>query len=109
MLFCTEKYLIFFVIVFALYWACRWQQLRVWLLLGASFYFYASWNKWLALIICVSTAMDYFVARGMDATDKQFWRKLFLGTSLVANLGLLFYFKYSNFFLQSLNEALNAA
>src|SRR5205823_8430177 len=70
--------------------------------------FYASWNKWLALIICVSTAMDYLVARGMDATDRPGWRKALLGLSLVANLGLLCYFKYVNFFLQPLREALRA-
>src|SRR5437870_9275738 len=109
MLFCTEKYLIFFVIVFALYWACRWQQLRVWLLLGASFYFYASWNHWLALIIGVSTALDYGLARGMDAVAAPRWRRLLLGVSTVGNLGLLGYFKYANFFLDSLGAALHAA
>jgi len=109
MLFCTEKYLIFFVIVFALYWACRWQQLRVWLLLGASFYFYASWNKWLAGIICISTAMDYVVALGMDRLSGPWKRKALLGISLAANLGLLCYFKYANFFLASLEQALHAA
>ena len=74
MLFCTQKYLIFFTVVFAVYWALPWHRLRVWLLLGASFYFYASWNKWLALIICVSTAMDYLVARGMDSSSSSLWQ-----------------------------------
>src|SRR5438132_4682829 len=106
MLFCTEKYLIFFVIVFTLYWACRWQQLRVWLLLGASFYFYASWNKWLAGIICLSTSLDYAVARGIEACASPRRRKLLLALSLAGNLGLLCYFKYVNFFLRSVEEAL---
>jgi alginate O-acetyltransferase complex protein AlgI len=108
MLFCSQKYLVFFTLIFLVYWALPWHRLRVWLLLGASFYFYASWNKWLALIICVSTAMDYVVARGMDATDRQGWRKAMLGLSLVANLGLLCYFKYADFFLQPLRETLKA-
>src|SRR5258708_7580547 len=34
------------------------DRARVWLLLCASFFFYASWSKWLALVICVSTGMD---------------------------------------------------
>src|SRR5437868_4146645 len=42
------------------------HRARVLLLLGSSFYFYASWNKWLALLICVTTLMDYFVALGCD-------------------------------------------
>src|SRR6266446_931632 len=109
MLFCSEKFLVFFTIVFISYWALPWPRARVWLLLGASFYFYASWNKWLALIICVSTAMDYFIARGMEAWESTRGRRLLLVISLVANLGLLVYFKYANFFLHSLQEALTAA
>jgi alginate O-acetyltransferase complex protein AlgI len=108
MLFCTQKYLFFFLIIFLVYWGLRWSRARVWLLLAASFYFYASWNKWLALIICISTAMDYVVARGMDGTEKPLYRKLLLGISLVANLGLLCYFKYANFFLRSVEEALHS-
>jgi alginate O-acetyltransferase complex protein AlgI len=108
MLFCSLPFAIFFSIVFTLYWSLPWQRVRVWLLLVASFYFYASWNKWLALIICVSTAMDYLVARGMDGTSAPLRRKALLGLSLVANLGLLVYFKYANFFLNSVEQALRA-
>src|SRR5436189_6307097 len=104
MLYCSEKFLVFFSTIFICYWALPWQRVRVWLLLGASFYFYASWNKWLALIICVSTAMDYFIARGMETSNRAPWRRFLLITSLVANLGLLVYFKYANFFLRSLEE-----
>ena len=62
MLFCSETFLLFFVVVFALYWAMPWPRARIWLLLGASFYFYASWNEWLALLICVSTVIDYHLS-----------------------------------------------
>ncbi len=109
MLFCERPYLYFFCVIFTIYWLLPWHRARVWLLLVASFYFYASWNKWLALLIGVSTLMDYFIARGMDATENIRWRRLLLGVSLVANLGLLFYFKYANFFLHSVEEALYAA
>jgi alginate O-acetyltransferase complex protein AlgI len=101
--------LIFFTLVFIVYWAIPWRQPRVYLLLAASFYFYASWNHWLALIIGVSTTIDYFVARGIDAGDNPRRRKLLLSVTIVANLGLLCYFKYANFFLQSLEAAMRAA
>ena len=78
-------------------------------MLAASIYFYTSWNQWLALLICVSTAMDYVVALGMDRSSVAWRRKLLFGTSLVANLSLLCYFKYANFFLASLEQALHAA
>src|SRR5260370_21245163 len=107
MLFCSEKFLIFFTVVFFSYWALPWPRVRIWLLLGASFYFYASWNKWLALIICVSTAMDYFIARGMEGWGSAHDRRFLLLISLVANLGLLVYFKYANFFFHSLKETLH--
>ncbi|HEV3004125.1 MAG TPA: MBOAT family O-acyltransferase [Pirellulales bacterium] len=109
MLFCSEQFLIFFTIVFVAYWAMPWRQARVYLLLAASFYFYASWNQWLALIIGVSTTIDYFVARGIDASDDPRRRKLLMSVTIVANLGLLCYFKYANFFLQSLETAMRAA
>jgi alginate O-acetyltransferase complex protein AlgI len=107
MLFCTFEFLVFFVAVFAVYWALPWARARVWLLLGCSFFFYACWNKWLALIIGVSTAVDYFLALGMDRPGTpQRLRKLFVIISIVANLGLLGYFKYVNFFLESFYDAM---
>ncbi|HET6881065.1 MAG TPA: MBOAT family O-acyltransferase [Pirellulales bacterium] len=108
MLFCSEKFLVFFTLVFALYWATPWHRLRTWLLLGASFYFYASWNQWLALIIGVSTTIDYFVARGMQSSESLRIRKLLLSVTIIGNLSLLCYFKYANFFLHSVEEALHA-
>lgn len=107
MLFCSQPYLAFFCVIFAVYWSLPWHRARVWLLLSASFYFYASWNRWLAAIIAVSTLMDYLVARGLDTIESQKWRRLLLGLSLVANLGLLVYFKYANFFLGSVEQALH--
>jgi alginate O-acetyltransferase complex protein AlgI len=92
MLFCSQAFLIFFLAVFCLYWAIPWQRPRVWLLLVASFVFYASWNKWLAILICVSTVCDYYFARGLDRWKQPYVRRSFLLISLVGNLGLLCYF-----------------
>jgi alginate O-acetyltransferase complex protein AlgI len=108
MLFCSQQFLAFFSAVFVLYWMLPWQRCRVWLLLVASFFFYASWNKWLAGIICLSTAIDYAIARGMQADSSCCRRKLLLALSLAVNLGLLCYFKYVNFFLRSVEEGLHA-
>jgi len=109
MQFCTQKFFLFFLLIFTLYWTLRWRRIRVVLLLAASFYFYASWNKRLALLICVSTFLDYLLALGIEYSTVNWRRKLLLCVSLFANLGLLCYFKYANFFLLSLNEALKAA
>jgi alginate O-acetyltransferase complex protein AlgI len=109
MLFCSQQFLVFFTIVFVLYWALPWPRGRVYLLLAASFYFYASWNHWLALIICASTTLDYFIARALEALSSPRARRGLLTVSIVANLGLLCYFKYANFFLHSLEQALRGA
>ncbi len=109
MLFCSPEFLLFFTVVFAVYWALPWRSVRIWLLLIASFYFYACWNKHLALLITGTTVLDYLLALGMDHSRSPGGRRLLLGISLFANLGLLCYFKYANFFLTSLDEALIAA
>src|SRR4051812_16425311 len=109
MLFCTERFLVFFLVVFAAYWTLPWHRARVYLLLGASFHFYASWNRSLALLICASTTVDYCLARGIEAAQNPRRRRLLLTLNIVGNLGLLCYFKYANFFLDSLRQALAAA
>jgi alginate O-acetyltransferase complex protein AlgI len=107
--FCCPEYVAFFALILALYWAMPWKRPRVYLLLGASFWFYASWNRWLALIVGVSTTIDYFLARGIDSSSSPRVRRLLLALNVAGNLGLLCYFKYVNFFLDSLRAALHAA
>jgi len=109
MLFCTQKFLFFFLVVFTVYWALPWQRVRVVLLLIASYYFYASWNPMLASLIFLTTTLDYAVARLMDASASERLRRALLTLSIGVNVGLLVYFKYANFFLASLADCLNAA
>jgi len=109
MLFCSQDFLLFFLAVFIVYWVLPWQKGRVWLLLFCSFGFYASWNKWLACIICVTTVADYAIALLMEASTTPRRKRELLILSVGMNLGLLAYFKYVNFFLRSLEDALQAA
>jgi alginate O-acetyltransferase complex protein AlgI len=108
MIFSSINYLVFFVLIFSLYWAIPSRRFRVWLLLGASFYFYASWNKWLAFLICVTSTLDYLVGIGLDASRSRHARRTLLFVSVASNLGLLIYFKYANFFLESFQHAFQA-
>jgi alginate O-acetyltransferase complex protein AlgI len=108
MLFCSQAFLIFFLVVFCLYWSMPWPRPRVWLLLIASFVFYATWNKWLAILICVSTVCDYYLARGLDHWKQPRVRRTLLLISLIGNLGMLCYFKYANFFLQSVEQGVRS-
>ena len=82
-------------------------MVRWMLLLGGSYYFYMSWKPEYLLLIIASTLVDYFAALQMGQTTSQAVRKRLLFLSLVTNLGLLFAFKYFNFFNDSLRAAFN--
>ncbi|MBO0700886.1 MAG: MBOAT family protein [Zavarzinella sp.] len=109
MLFTTGEYVLFLTAVVTLYWLTPYRRVRIWILLVASFVFYASWNRWLALLVAATSVADYFFGRAMDAADRPAIRKALLAASLVMNLGLLCFFKYANFFLRSLEDGLRAA
>ncbi|MBX9626521.1 MAG: MBOAT family protein [Gemmataceae bacterium] len=104
----TQAFLLFFAGVFALYWAIprKWQLTRIWLLVIASFHFYASWSRELALLVTCTTLADYLFGRLMNASGKQWFRRTVMLTSITMNLGILCYFKYRGFFLNELHDAL---
>lgn len=105
--FVTLKFGIFMVLVFLLYWMLG-DRKRKWLLLFASWYFYACWDwRFLSLVI-ISTALDYIAGIGIHRSEPRFARRLWLGVSLVGNLGILFYFKYTNFFIGSFIDLANS-
>ena len=85
----------------------RWKsvQRRNVILLVASYVFYGWWDPRFLALIAFSTLVDYFVGIGLDQTMDPRRRKYLLWTSLVLNLGLLGYFKYTNFFLESFVDA----
>ena len=109
MVFSSLTFAAFFAVVFAVYWATPWPRARVWWLLTASIVFYASWSRQLALLVAATSALDYLLARGMEAFPARRPRRAFLALSLGVNLGLLCYFKYMNFFLDALRASLAAA
>jgi alginate O-acetyltransferase complex protein AlgI len=109
MLFCTNKFALFFIGVFLAYWSLPWRRARVGLLLTASIFFYAVWNPHLAGLVFASSTADFLLARGIESTPSPRRKRLLLGLSLAFNLGLLGYLKYANFFLRSLEAAAGAA
>ncbi len=65
-----------------------------------SYFFYGLWNPAFLLLIMLSTVIDYLASRGIDAYPQR--KKPFLLASLMTNLGLLGFFKYYNFFIETL-------
>ena len=71
---------------------------RKYILLAASYFFYMSWIPKFILLLLSLTAIDYTAARWIAANRRRAHRKVALVVSLSANLGLLGFFKYYNFF-----------
>jgi len=99
MLFTEFRFLIFFAVVFCLYWAMKSNTARKWLLLFASYGFYGAWSWKFLLLIIASTLVDFFIGirLGSDTKHKSKW----MSVSVCWNLGVLGFFKYFNFFIQS--------
>ncbi|MBN2309599.1 MAG: MBOAT family protein [Candidatus Hydrogenedentes bacterium] len=100
MLFNSFQFLAFFPIVAALYFLVPFRR-RWLLLLAASYLFYMCWRPGYILLIIASTLIDYVAALEMGKTESRAKRRLYLVLSLCTNLGLLFSFKYFNFFNES--------
>ncbi len=100
-------YAIFLPIVFAIYWILPKDRLLLknLVLLVASYVFYAWWDWRFLSLIVFSSFVDYFVALRMQETTDDRRRKALLWISLIANIGLLFVFKYFNFFVDSFIDA----
>lgn len=107
MLFNSIDFAIFLPVVFVLYWFIFQRNLRLQnvLLLAASYVFYGWWDwRFLSLLLFTSLA-DYFVGLGLKKEGRTGRRKLILAASIIANLGLLGFFKYYNFFAENFTAA----
>src|ERR1700758_1221067 len=101
MLFNSLQFLVFFSFVISLFYALP-HRSRWFLLLLASSYFYMVFVPEYVLILFGVILIDYFAAFLITKTKGR-TKKLSLALSLVANLGILCYFKYYNFFLENIS------
>lgn len=91
----------FLPITLLLYWAVgfkriKWQNV---ILLLASYLFYGLWDWRFLFLIIASSLVDYFAGIAIDRSDNRSKQKLYLYSSILWNLGVLFLFKYYNFFI----------
>lgn len=98
---------IFLPIVIVGYYLLRGAVRNYWLLL-VSIIFYA-WNKpSFTIILIASIILNYVGALCIDSFKKDIHKKIALVTTVSGNLGLLFYFKYFNFAIETFNKLFNA-
>jgi len=93
------RFFYLFACAFAAYWALRRQTPRMVVLLLASIYFYARWNPWLVGLVLGTALFDYWIAIRIEDTEEPRRRRALLVASLCVTLGLLAFFKYTNFLL----------
>ncbi|WP_417888448.1 MBOAT family O-acyltransferase [Xanthomarina gelatinilytica] len=102
MLFNSLDFAIFFPIVFVLYWiVSKNLTLRNGLLLVSSYVFYGWWDWRFLFLIAFSSIVDFIVGQKLYKEENKTKRKRYLMVSLFVNLGLLVYFKYTNFFIET--------
>lgn len=100
MIFNSVTYIVFLILVVSLYWTLP-KRPRLWLILLASSCFYGFWRPEFLFVMFASAATDYFVAKRLEAMEDVPRRKAWLLLSLGVNLGLLCYFKYLFFVMDS--------
>lgn len=112
MLFNSFRFLIFFPVVCIIYYIIPYKFRHVFLLV-ASYYFYMCWNVKYAFLMLLSTIITYLSGIFIDKANKisqeekkQICRKLCVFISFSTNLAILFFFKYFNFLITSLNKLL---
>lgn len=107
MLFNSLDFAVFLPIVFIIYWFVLNKNVKtqnLWLLF-ASYFFYGWWDPRFLVLIFVSTLIDYVVGKELGKTSNDSYRKLLVRTSIFANIGLLAFFKYFNFFVENFQTA----
>ncbi|MFO0594786.1 MAG: MBOAT family protein [Myxococcaceae bacterium] len=106
MIFSSPRFLAFLVVLLALLGLPLRLRTKLHVLAAASCLFYAAWDvRYLVLLVGVS-AVDYWAAAQIHKSEVRRTRQAWLALSVVSNLTLLGYFKYTNFFIENLNGVL---
>ena len=107
MLFDSPIYLLTLTVVVLAYWRLNHDRQNSFLL-AFSYFFYGWWDWRFLTLIAISTLVDYFCARAVAGSSSQTRRRLALALSVGLNLAFLGFFKYFNFFVESLHALLLA-
>lgn len=107
MVFSSIIFLLAFLPVFLITYYLVNQKYKNLVILVFSIFFYSWGAPRFIFVILGTTFLDFHLVKWMSLTKKQLHRRLMLTLSVSINLGLLFYFKYSNFFIENVNQLLS--
>jgi alginate O-acetyltransferase complex protein AlgI len=109
MVFNSLTFVAFFALVLVVHnlpLAWTWRKVN---LLIASYLFYSAWNPPFVILLWISTVVDWYAAQGLVKAKRERARHAWMLLSVVANLGMLGYFKYGQFLLDNFAALLHAA
>ncbi|MAX78718.1 MAG: membrane-bound O-acyltransferase family protein [Crocinitomicaceae bacterium] len=105
LLFNSEVFFAWFAVIYGLYLLVHKQvQLRVMLLLVFSLFFYYKSSGLFFLLLILSTVVNFFTGAWLHKASSATQRKLWMWFSVIFNLGLLGYYKYTNFVIDTINN-----
>lgn len=102
MLFSSVFFLLVFLPFVIIFYYLLKDRYRNFFLLLASLLFYSWGEPNFIILLLISIFMNYCFGLGIRK-DRVVWNKLIVFTAVLANLGILGYFKYANFFIENLN------
>jgi alginate O-acetyltransferase complex protein AlgI len=105
MIFTSFEFVLFFLAVLILRACMRSFAAEKWFLLVASYVFYMSWSIPCGFLILFTSLVDFWVGAALGRMENERTRKILLVVSLTANLGVLGFFKYTNFLLGNVHWA----
>ena len=112
MLFNSFVFAVFFPVILIIYWSLSFRFQNILLLVG-SYFFYGYWDWRFLSLIAISTTVDYFAGILIQKENHHEFpqnkkrAKRWLILSICTNLGILGFFKYFNFFVESFSDLLN--
>ncbi|UYW01378.1 MBOAT family protein [Flavobacterium agricola] len=109
MLFNTARFFAMFLVFYSIYIALRktFYPRLIYVICFSLFFYYLSSGAFFILIV-VSSLFDYVVTKRMYYAKSEVTKKVIVTLSVIVNLGLLGYFKYMNFFIDSINTVSNS-
>ena len=106
MVFNSYSFLIFFPIVVLVNFLIPKKAQYLWLLV-ASYYFYMNWDARYVLLLLFSTTVTYLCGLVIERTTLPKTKKMALAVGFVLNIGVLFFFKYFDFAIETVNLLLS--
>ena len=108
MVFSSIAFLLYFFPLFLFTYYLAGDKYKNAVILVFSLFFYSWGAPRFVFVLLLLTGIDFYVVRAMVQQTEINKRKLLLALSICINMGLLFYFKYSNFFIGNINAALGS-